>query len=502
MKKSKLRIAVIIAVIITMLIPFFDINHSKASETSPGETESNLAWAVTANGFDKYSKWLEENNYNDEIRIAVIATGINANHEVFDGRLLYMEDINSSARNNYVGFGLEATGSQDSGDLTDNTGLGTAVAGLIAKSTPSNVKIIPVKAVEADDGFTIENGFDIYMAIADITKYADVDAIYCPFSLEYSAFDEVGGRVFVDMNIRSFITEKMAESSKNLICLCTAGEQGDAEVFAKDMDEFFCASALAEDGNITATSGRGATIDFALPSENLKVPSHTGINTYTIRSGANLAGALLTSAVGLTKTEHPDYTYRQVFEFLKENAKDIGEEGKDNLYGYGEINFNYSMFHDCDIELTNRSNHKAIVKMDDETVTNQYITSVSTRDTEKSFVVTYDKACIAAVSYDGGETYQLLKATATDEDNTYSYTFSLTSGNDIKIAVAIKGDVNYNGSVNGLDVKAIRKVAKSGDDDLSSLEKVFYNVNGTGAINGLDVKALRKEAKSPNSLTW
>ena len=103
----------------------YDYVISTASTSiNTGDNQSD-EWAYEEtdafSAVDYYKSKIKSN-----INIAVIDSGINYNHELFKNRVV---------RTN-VDFSSEATG-----DEMDKYGHGTNVAGAIAKSTPSNVKI-------------------------------------------------------------------------------------------------------------------------------------------------------------------------------------------------------------------------------------------------------------------------------------------------------------------------------------------------------------------------
>ena len=129
----------------------------------------------------QYSKWPEEWAYEETdatatidyyksrikptINIAVIDSGVNYNHELLKYRVVRTK----------VDFSTE-----NRGDEMDTLGHGTNVAGTIAKSTPSNVKIYAYK-------FYNKNGYGTSSQICSVVEYIKQsnkkpDIINCSFS--------------------------------------------------------------------------------------------------------------------------------------------------------------------------------------------------------------------------------------------------------------------------------------------------------------------------------
>jgi subtilisin family serine protease len=90
-------------------------------------------------GLRQYNTYLREKKTSlPEVVVAVMDSGINASHPVFDSNP--DDDIPADRL-----LTEQARDFSDSGSLNDTTGHGTHVAGIIADSTLPNVKILPIK---------------------------------------------------------------------------------------------------------------------------------------------------------------------------------------------------------------------------------------------------------------------------------------------------------------------------------------------------------------------
>ena len=72
-----------------------------------------------------------------------------------------------------------------------------------------------------------------------------------------------------------------------------------------------------------------------------------------------------------------------------------------------------------------------------------------------TFTVAAEKACVVAVSYDGGSTYVRLAASATGTANTYSFTADDITADSV-IAVAMTGDTNKDGKLTNADITRMK----------------------------------------------
>ncbi|MCD8231925.1 MAG: S8 family serine peptidase, partial [Clostridiales bacterium] len=106
-----------------------------------------LSWGVETMGLDVMQENLEatdteESTEDDleEVVVAVIDSGVNAENVYLDGRIL-SED------------GYDCYNEDD--DASDDYGHGTHVAGIIADGTSDNVKILPVKVIDSSGNGTV-----------------------------------------------------------------------------------------------------------------------------------------------------------------------------------------------------------------------------------------------------------------------------------------------------------------------------------------------------------
>lgn len=119
---------------------------------------------------------------------------------------------------------------------------------------------------------------------------------------------------------------------------------------------------------------------------------------------------------------------------------------------------------------------------------------------ENTFTVSCEIPCVVAISTDGGTTYTRLIATATDVENTYSFTTENTT-TDFTIAVVLFGDVNGDGNITNADVTRL-KAAYQNKVQLDALTLLAADVNNSGDISNADVTKLKAAYQSKATLGW
>lgn len=454
-----------------------DISAEKASVS--GVSSGNEAWGVASTGMDKYINKLELANCDTEVKIAVLDTGISPNHEVFKNKVT-ADRIDMTCSRDYV---------NDDDYPEDDNGHGTAVAGVIAESTPANVKIVPVKVMDSEGLGDFQK---IFNAISDLST--KVDIINLSLGTDMADISED------DLAIMENIIKSIVDNS-GVIIVCAAGNSASSVEYPASSKYTLAASAIDSNNNLTDFSCYGDTVDFAMPGENVILPKYGTTNQYVYAKGTSIASPFLTSSIALVKAENPHYSKNQIIDLLKVNTKDLGATGKDIYYGYGTIDFNIDMFAD-NIEITaiNRSNHSATIWFGNTKYSND--NSFSAKISDGLVAVICNEPCFVLYTKDNETTYEVLEGTAySGYSNIYTYNFELVDG--AKIIVVMKGDIDFNGIVNGNDAVEIKNMIRSGEAaNLSILNEIIYNLDGVPNLNGNDVVVLKNVIKGTESFSW
>lgn len=243
----------------------------------------------------------------EDVTVAVIDTGINESHEVFNGR----EIVDAY---DFVN-GIE-------GSAVDDNGHGTAVCGIIAESTPNNVKIMPLKALD-EDGYC-----DTITMIAAIEHAEEKGADIINMSL--------GG--YVGSKREMNLLERIMRDYKPLM-ICAAGndnENMDAEgvyEFPGELTSTICVGSINKNDIRSSFSNYGTALDFVAPGENLKLAYYGG--GYAMSSGTSFSSPYVAAAAALIKIKNSVSDNDGMKSALVRISSDLGDPGKDKYYGNG-----------------------------------------------------------------------------------------------------------------------------------------------------------------------
>ena len=279
-----------------------------AAEVQSFRTDAQSAVCGTAEiGADAFCERLRnEKTELPEIRVAVIDSGIYAEHAWLKGRVL------SEGANLCSGI---------SADASDDNGHGTHCAGIIASGTPENVMLLPVK-------------------VLDRSGYGSLLSIYCGlmYALEQNANVinfSLGG--YGESPLLDEAVDVIAEADIPL-CNAAGNDQKNVRyVYPAYSEKVITVSAVDRAHHLAEFSNYGSTVDFAAPGMEI-VSSVIGSPTAVAGdSGTSMATPFVTAAVADLLSFDPDMTTRQIYDNLRSNAVDLGEPGFDEQYGWGEI---------------------------------------------------------------------------------------------------------------------------------------------------------------------
>lgn len=293
---------------------FVDKPVSDESQTMYGGTDIGLnnyhSLGATVLGLDKYHKVIHENGNPKEIIIASIGYGISTQNEFFNGRI-YSDGYN---------FIL------DNKNTSETIPQGSRIGEVLVDSTTDNVKIIPLVVV-TDEGYSSISS--IMRAIVYATKNTDV-ICYELINKQNEAIDLALENAF-----------------KENVPVCTISTSKYEENYPANHAMTIATSSLNRENTIADYSGRGDFIDFALPSTDVEeiFGSSSSVSRW---SGVQYSNAQIASEIALIKTYNKDATILEVYNFLRNFCVDLGEAGKDELYGYGVPEFSNITIADID----------------------------------------------------------------------------------------------------------------------------------------------------------
>lgn len=237
------------------------------------------------------------------INIAVIDSGVNYNHELLKSRVVRTK----------VDFSTE-----QSGDEMDTLGYGTNVAGVIAKSTPSNVKIYAYKFFDKNANGTSSQLYAVIEYINQLSKKPDI--INCSFGDNYDGLGKL-----VDEGVT--VVVGAGNDNKNIS-------------YSKVYDNFITVAATNYYGKPCSFTNYGTCVDISAPGEYVYTADMSSNTAYEYVKGTSISTPFTSVACAYVLMEHSKYTPEQVKEEIKKTAIPFKKSDCYNeLYGAGIVNF-------------------------------------------------------------------------------------------------------------------------------------------------------------------
>ena len=287
---------------------FAEVDLAIAPDLLPNDQYYGNAWHLPKIQADL--AW--ERSLGDGVTVAVLDTGVDANHLDLGANLL--PGWNS------------VSGSSDASAVSDINNHGTWVSGVVAAlsnnslgvaSVAWNAKVLPVRVTNTTDGVAytsdIANG---------LTWAADHGAKVANISYGVSGSATVSSAA------------QYVRSKGGVVCV-SAGNSGADPGYAKN-ETVISVSATNSSDTRTSWSSYGSYVDFAAPGEGIQTTARGG--GYSSVSGTSFSSPMTAGLVALMMAANPKLTPTDIEAILQNTADDLGTPGWDAYYGFGRIN--------------------------------------------------------------------------------------------------------------------------------------------------------------------
>jgi subtilisin family serine protease len=251
-------------------------------------------------------------NCGSNTTIGLIDTAINAGHAAFaKGRIEVIR---------LAGEGLPESGRQH----------GTAVAALLVGAADSPTPgLMPGAGLIAVDTFQRagrqDDRSDVYALVRAIDLLASRNVHVINMSLS---------------GPRNALLERVVSeiSSRNIVMVAAAGNDGPrAEpVFPAAYPQVLAVTAVDRNKSVYRRAGRGEHIDLAAPG--VEIWTAASISGARPKTGTSFAAPFVTAAAALLKSTGKDVSNTQIHDALAKSAQDLGDPGKDPVFGWGLLN--------------------------------------------------------------------------------------------------------------------------------------------------------------------
>ncbi|MGN0394993.1 MAG: S8 family serine peptidase [Coprococcus sp.] len=300
------------------------------SDVEPAECNS---WGTEYMGLDYLKSAYNYYDINQQVKVAVIDSGIIPDREIFAGRI--------DMENSYNFY------SQDD-NIIDNMGHGTHVAGIIADATPKNVQLVILRCWD--------NGSSTNLAIMTSLQHA-IDMKVDIVNMSLGWYSASGNFNIENENSFFFKFNRVIDEAvnRNIVICCAAGNNASGNKnpdvkcsYPANNSSVITVTALTKNSdNIVEFakeySSYGDTVDYAAPGTAILSEA---LNGKEKKNGTSMASPHVAAAAAYIKMIEPGADTTIVEKRLSRYAVDLGEPGWDKYYGNGYINLR-TYFKDC-----------------------------------------------------------------------------------------------------------------------------------------------------------
>lgn len=256
--------------------------------------------------------------------VAVLDSGVKMDHEDFASDL-FIGKYNAIA---------------DSQDITDNSGHGTAVTGIVAASYNNGkgmpgimpeTKIMPVKVMDynTSTGETEGSLEDIIRGINYAANNgADVINLSAG-STQYSSLLETACR---------------NAANKGVIFVAAAGNDSDSSVeYPASYDTVVSVGSIERDGAHSSFSNYNKYVAVAAPGRSIAAPWNNG--SYKLAAGTSFSAPQVAAMAAMVKQMDPSVNYAGFMSVIAATSADRGATGYDPYFGYGLMDMEEAYFY-------------------------------------------------------------------------------------------------------------------------------------------------------------
>lgn len=249
----------------------------------------------------------------NKVKVAVIDTGIDASHPELKNKLITNVNVMNSLKKG----------------LPDSHG--THVAGIIAAEKGNGIGgygIAPNSDIVSIDVFNRSFFTSDYTIAEGILEAIRQDVDVMNMSL---------GSYYPSPIIKDAVQKAI---DKGIVIVAAAGNDGvNLASYPASYEGVISVGATDENNELAFFSTYGPAVDVVAPGHKVYAPVYDVDkgSSFVEMSGTSMATPVVTGAVSLLLSKHPNLTPYQVSYILTKTAKDLGEKGYDLKYGYGMI---------------------------------------------------------------------------------------------------------------------------------------------------------------------
>jgi len=247
----------------------------------------------------------------EEVIVGVVDTGVTLGHPDLQGHLVDGYNVVDPAKppEDDVGHGTHVAGVVSA--LVDN---GQGVAGMTWYN-----KVMPVKVLDS-------TGMGSTYSVAEGIIWAT----------------DHGAKV-INMSLGNYASASFLHDAiryaydRDVVLIAATGNDNTSEPgYPAAYPEVFAVSATNQSQEKASFSNYGDYVDVVAPGENI-ASTYTN-NQYAALSGTSMASPHVAALAALIRSVNPALKNTEVYDIMRQSAVDLGTAGKDDYFGYGQIN--------------------------------------------------------------------------------------------------------------------------------------------------------------------
>ena len=292
------------------------INDESQTIYKDNEKNNNVnenSYGVSAMGLENYKKIVSDNGNPADVVVATIGYGGNIDNSYFDGRI-------SDEYYNFI---------EDSKDVHETIAQGSRTLEVIKEGTSDNVKIMPLVVIN-DEYYTTTAA--ILKAILYATEKADV--ICYEFVQKQNEI--------IDLVLKNAFKEEVP-----VCCVTKEAVNENDDIYPANNGTTIAVSSVDKDLKTTSYSAKGDYLDFVASSTDVKEIFNSS-SSVSMWSGPEYANAHIVDIIAMIKTYNKDFTLVEIYNMIRNYCKDLGDQGKDDIFGYGFPDFTGIKISDID----------------------------------------------------------------------------------------------------------------------------------------------------------
>ena len=211
-------------------------------------------------------------------------------------------------------------------DMAQSYGHGTAVAGVLAAQQHNNTALLPKLTLYSASAFYPSNSYQQSATLAHVLQ-----------ALNYLVGQQVN---VINMSLTGPDNPVLAATvarlaKKQVILVAAAGNGGPAAapLYPAAYPQVLAVTAVDSQAQLYRWANQGDYVDFA--ALGVKVPALSATGDWAVQSGTSLAAPVVSAAVACLRALTPTTTFGQIKQQLIQQARDLGEPGKDKQFGFG-----------------------------------------------------------------------------------------------------------------------------------------------------------------------